>query len=177
LLFYDAANGTGAFYRVDSSGDIHPVREIRTWRESWHSIVAGNFSKSPHDDLLFYDKGAGTGEFYSLNTSAKMTLFSTHNNWRNSWQQVLRGQFLQNSAHDGLLFYEEGSGYTELYSTNGRGSISQIDVRLGNSWALPWQVILAGEFTPNIGLIGTSRLCSYDARDGVLRYFFLEPLP
>lgn len=175
LLFYDAASGTGEFYSVDNSGNIHLIRAINNWRTSWHSIVTGNFSNSQYDDLLFYDKGAGTGEFYKVNGNGGITLFSKHDNWRNTWQQVVSGQFLQNATYDGLLFYEEGSGYTELFSTDGHGSISQIDVNLGNQWSLPWQVILAGNFTPNFGIISNSSLCSYDSRDGAIRYLYFEP--
>jgi len=72
------------------------------------------------------------------------------------------------------LFYQEASGHTEFYSTDGHGHLSQIDIDPGDQWRLPWQAIFAGEFTPNIGLFNTERLCSYDPRDGVLRYFFLE---
>jgi len=176
LLFYSASTGTGEFYRVDHLGDIFLAKRYTNWRGSWHTILAGNFSSSQFDDLLFYDRGAGFGEFYRLDDNAGMTQFSAHDNWRATWQHIVSGQFLQNSPADGLLFYEEGTRHTEIYSTNGQGSISQIDVTLGNEWSLPWNTILAGEFTPNIGLIGTSRLCSYDAVDGTLRYFFLEPL-
>jgi hypothetical protein len=175
LLFYDAANGTGEFYTVGAQGFINRVKSFTNWRTSWHSIITGNFSSSQFDDLLFYDKGAGVGEFYKLDSNNGMTRLTTHTNWRRTWQQVVSGQFLQNAAFDGLLFYEEGSGYTEFYSTDGQGQISQIDITLDNQWSLPWQVILAGEFTPNIGLIGTSRLCSYDSKDGTIRYFFIDP--
>jgi hypothetical protein len=175
LLFYDAAHGKGEFYVVDHLGDIFLLKSFTNWRTSWNSIITGNFSSSQNDDLLFYDKGAGVGEFYRLDNQAGMTQFSHHDNWRHTWQHVVSGQFLQNATFDGLLFYEEGSGHTEFYATDGHGSISQIDVILGNQWSLPWQAILAGEFTPNIGLIGTSRLCNYDSRDGTIRYFYFEP--
>ncbi len=175
LLFYDAANGTGEFYSVDNAGGIHLIRSVSGWLSSWHAIIAGNFSSSPNDDLLFYDKSRGVGVFYKLDGDTKMTLFSEHDNWRTTWQHVVPGQFLQNAPFDGLLFYEENSGSTEFYATNGHGSISQIDVNPRNQWRLPWQAIFAGEFTPNIGLTGTSRLCGYDSRDGAIRSFFLEP--
>ncbi|MGB9180125.1 MAG: hypothetical protein WCB68_12835 [Pyrinomonadaceae bacterium] len=174
LLFYDATDGTGAFYSVDSSGNMHLIRTYHGWLTSWHSIITGNFSSSQNDDLLFYDKSRGIGVFYKIDGDAKTTLFSEHDNWRKTWQHIVSGQFLQNATYDGLLFYEENSGHTEFYSTDGHGSISQIDVNVGSQWSLPWQVILAGEFTPNIGLIGTSRLCSYDSRDGAIRYFYFE---
>jgi len=175
LLFYDASNGTGEFYVVDHLGDIHFIKSYTNWRGSWYSILAGNFSNSQYDDLLFYDRGGGVGEFYKFDSQTGMTQFSHHDNWRTTWQHIVPGQFSQNATFDGLLFYEEGSGFTEVYATNGSGSISQIDISLGNQWSLPWQNILAGEFTPNIGLIGTSRLVGYDARDGTIRYFYLAP--
>jgi hypothetical protein len=175
LLFYDAAAGTGEFYAVDNTGNIRLIRTINNWRQSWQSIITGNFSNSPNDDLLFYDRAGSVGEFYRIEGNANMTLFSHHDNWRNTWQQVASGQFLQNSTFDGVLFYEAGTGFTEAYATDGRGSISQIDVNFGNQWSLPWQVILPGEFTPNIGLTGTSRFCNYDSRDGTIRHLFLKP--
>jgi hypothetical protein len=175
LLFYDPAAGLGAFYRVDALGAIHLVREATGWRESWHSIVKGNFSNSPNDDLLFYDKSAGAAEFYRLDATAGMTQFHQDLGWRKTWQKIVPGQFLQKSTFDGLLFYEEGTGFTKFYATDGHANISKIDVNLGNPWALPWKEILAGEFTPNLGIIGTSRLCCYDAKDGTLRYFYFEP--
>jgi hypothetical protein len=176
LLFYDAADGIGEFYSVDNSGNLHLERRNTGWVSSWHSIITGNFSNSEFDDLLFYDKSRGVGVFYKVNGTAGRTLLSEHTDWRTTWQHVVSGQFLQNAPFGSLLFYEEGSGHTEFYSTDGHGGISQIDVNLGFEWSLPWQVILAGEFTPDIGLIGTSRFCNYDSKDGRLRYFFLEPL-
>ena len=174
LLFYDATKGVGEFYSVDGSGNLRLVKSFTGWRDSWHSIITGNFSSSRNDDLVFYDRVAGVGEFYRLSDDVRMTQFSLHDTWRGTWQHIVSGQFLQNAAFDGLLFYEEGSGFTEFYSTNGRGNISRIDIDPGSQWPLPWQTILAGEFTPNIGLLGTSRICSYDARDGAIRYFFIE---
>lgn len=175
LLFYDATNGLGEFYSVDTRGNFKgPIQAFTGWRSSWHSILTGNFSSGPNDGLLFYDQGAGVGEFHKVNNNAVPQLINLHTNWRKSWQHIVAGQFLQNASFDGLLFYEEGSGHTEFHSTDGHGGISQIDINPGNPWRLPWQAIHAGEFTPNIGLIGTSRLCGYDARDGVIRNLFLE---
>src|SRR5262249_25254142 len=127
------------------------------------------FSDSPYDDLLFYDKSAGVGEFYRFDANTGMTQFSVHNNWRRSWQQIVPGQFLQNAAFDGLLFYEEGTVVTEFDSTDGHGNHSRIDITPGHEWRLLWSTFLAGEFTPNLVLSGTSRLCSYDASDGPIR--------
>jgi hypothetical protein len=174
LLFYDATNGTGEFYSVDNVGHMRLIRTDTTWRKSWHSIIPGNFSSNRIDDLLFYDKGAGVGEFYKLDGNSGMTLFSKHENWRKTWQHVVSGQFLQNANFDGLLFFEEGSGTTEFYSTDGLGDLTRIDVDPGSQWRLPWQTILAGNFVPNLGLIGNSSLCTYHP-DGTIRYFFFQP--
>lgn len=174
LLFYDATDGTGEFYSVDQSGNIHLEQRNTGWSKRWTSFIPGNFSDSKYDDLLFYAKTLGIGSFYRFDGDLGRKLLIKHTNWRKTWQHIVPGQFLQNAPFDGLLFYQEGSGHTEFYSTNGEGSISQIDIKLGNQWSLPWQAILVGEFTPNIGLVGTERLCAYDSSDGTLRYFFLE---
>jgi hypothetical protein len=178
LLFYDARNGVGEFHTLDDAGELRLVRSFTGFRTSWHTILAGNFGSSSNDDLLFYDRGAGIGEFYKVADDARITLFSQHTNWRHSWDQIVAGQFQPNSAFDGLLFYEGVSTFhTEFYSTNGSGGISQIDVRFQSNWRLPWQAINTGEFTPNIGIVGTSRMCNYDSRDGAIRYFFIKPAP
>lgn len=176
ILMYHASLGKGQFWAVDNQlGQMRVVKEFDGWRGSWHSIVAGNFSNSAYDDLLFYDKAAGVGEFYRLDGQTRMAQIRLHDNWRRTWQHVVPGQYLQNAAFDGLLFYEEGSAFTEFYATNGSGGISKIDIDPGGQWRLPWHTILPGEFTPNIGLVGTSRLCAFDQRDKSIRYFFLQP--
>jgi hypothetical protein len=175
LLFYDATGGILEFYSGDSSGNTHLELRNTGIHKGWHSITPGNFSDSQFDDLLFYDKAAGVGAFYKMDGNAVRTLLRQHTNFSKTWQHIVPGQFLQNAPFDGLLFYSEGNGHTEFYSSNGQGGISRIDIDPGNQWrSLPWQAILVGEFTPNIGLVGTERLCAYDSRDGALRYFFVE---
>ena len=175
LLFYDAANGVGEFYAVNKLGAFRgPIKSFAGWRNNWHSIMTGNFSGSPHDDLLFYDKEAGFGEFHIVRSNSALERLASHDNWRKSWQHVVSGQFLQDAAFDGLFFYEEGSFHAEFYSTDGHGGISRIDVDPGNQFRLPWQAILSGQFVPNLGIISNSSFCNYHA-DGVLRYFFFEP--
>lgn len=174
LLFYDATDGTGEFYSVDQSGDIHLKQRNTNWSTRWTSIIPGNFSDSKYDDLLFYSKTVGSASFYRLDGDLGRRLLFKHTDFRKTWQHIVPGQFVQNAPFDGLLFYEEGSGHTEFRSTNGEGGLSNIDINPGNQWRLPWQAILVGEFTPNIGLVGTERLCAYDSSDGTLRYFFLE---
>ncbi len=173
LMFYDAAGSTGEFYSVDNAGNMALVRSVNNWRSSWYAIVKGRFSGSKNDDLLFYDRSAGVGQFYKIDDQAGMQMFSEHDNWRTTWRQIVPGSYTVGSP--GLLFQEDNTGYTELYSVDVHGSISQIDVNLGDQWlALPWQNILAGLFTPNIGL-ATDSFCNYDAKDGALRDFYFWP--
>ncbi len=173
MLLYDRFNGHGEFLSVTDSGEVHAVSSSDGWRMSWNSIVTGNFSNSPYDDLLFYDKAAGTGEFYRVDGNGGMPIFSKHDNWRTTWAQIVPGKFWENQSYDGLLFYEENGAYTEVFLTNGHGSLSQIQTHFGNLWALPWQAILAGNFIGNMA--GGTDLVGYDARDGVLRYFHVQP--
>ncbi len=170
LLFYDAASGAGEFYFVDNSANLHLVRS-HGWSTGWTLIIAGLFSSTAQHDLLFYNKAAGSGEFYKVNDNGDISQYSEHDNWRNTWRHIVPGRFSLNPVADGLLFYEEGTGHTEIYSTNGKGEISNVDAVLGNEWSLPWQTILSGLFTPNIGLTESS-LCAYDVTDGVLRYLY-----
>jgi hypothetical protein len=172
------AGGTGTFYAVNESGDVKSVSTIvGLLSNRWHSIIKGNFSDGENDDLLFYNKQEGFGEFYQVDDKAGMKPFARHTDWRRTWQHVVSGQFLQNSKFDGLMFYgEQDTFHTEFYSTDGHGRISRIDIDPTNQWRLPWQAILPGEFTPNIGLVGTSRFCNYDSKDGALRYLFIEPV-
>jgi hypothetical protein len=185
LLFYAAASRTGKFYTVSFSADYSPekldiktkmrlIRSYTNWDNSWHLIISGNFSSSPIDDLLFYSKTAGVGKFYKLDGNGGMTLLKKYEGWRKTWQHIVSGQFLQNSNFDGLLFFEEGSVTTKFYATNGLGDMARIDVDPGTQWRLPWQAILAGNFVPNLGVIGNSSLFTYHS-DGAIRYFFFQP--
>jgi hypothetical protein len=179
LLLYDRANGTGDFYNVDNHADLHVQQSHTGWRTSWDRILGGAFSASNHTDLLFYDRAAGSAEFYRVGDGGRMALFSEHDNWRTTWQHVVVGQFLRDSPADGLLFYEQGSGYTELYSTDGRGSISQIDMSFGQEWAAaPWDLIRASRSpdTPALGLPYTSNLCAYSGPRGLLGFFYITGL-
>lgn len=175
LLFYDAAAGTGEFYAVDANASLHLLRTDTGWRSSWYSIQAGNFSSSKYDDLLFYDKAGSTGEFYATDGHGGISLLKSYTDWRNTWHGVRAGAFALGSAYEGLLFYEDNTGYTEFYGTDGHGGISRLDVSLGALWASQaahWQKVLAGNF---IGSTGLSDLVGYDATDGAVSYFQLAP--
>lgn len=173
LLFYDAAAGTGEFYFVDDSGTHRLIRTDPGWRSSWHTILAANFSDSKFDDLLFYDKGAGVGEFYRTDGHGGLNMFSSHTDWRTSWRQVRAGAFEFGGRFSGLLFHEDGGGPTEIYSTNGKGSLVQLNVSLGSVWlarAANFQAILPATFIGNT-FGGLDDICAYDPSAGVISYF------
>jgi hypothetical protein len=172
LLFYDAAAGFGEFYSLNADGEMSRVSSHEGWRTDWHTILPGNFSDSPRDDLLFYERSTGTGEFYRLDDHAAMTKVKEHVGWRRSWQSIVAGAFSPSSRFDGLLFHEEGTGFTQVYSSDGHGNLSRIDVAFPNQWRLPWQHIFAGAFTHNLGITSIPNLCAYEPASGVLGYFF-----
>lgn len=158
---------------VNGSGEVEIVQSLTGWRTSWSSIITGNFSSSQNDDLLLYDNRAGIGEFSTVSNDASITPLRVHSNWRNTWQHIVSGRFVPNASFESLLLYEERSGLTEFYSTDGQGSISRIDVNLGKQWSSPWQFILSGQFVPGRGSAGTSSLCAYRS-DGTVSYFFVS---
>ncbi|MGH9581965.1 MAG: hypothetical protein ACRD4O_03390 [Bryobacteraceae bacterium] len=164
LLFYDAEAGIGDFWSVDNNASVHRVRTNTGWRNSWYSIIRGKFSDNKFDDLLFYDKSAGTGEFWHPDGSGGVELFSSQTDWRASWHGVKAGAFALGSKYDGLLFYEDGTGYTEFYATDGKGGISRLSVDLGALWpskAAHWRNVFAGNFI-GTALGGLSDLVAYD---------------
>jgi hypothetical protein len=177
LLFYDAAANTGEFYAVDNNAGLRRLRTITTFRSSWNAIIRGKFSDNKFDDLLFYDRAAGTGEFWHTDGKGGISLFSSHTNWRTTWRGVRAGAFELGAKYSGLLFFEDGTGYTEFYGTNGKGSISQLNVNLGTLWpskAARWQTVLTGNF---IGATAgdTSDLLGYDASGQSVSYFQFVP--
>jgi hypothetical protein len=175
VFFYRADRGKCSFYRVNNAGGIGSasLRELNFLRDLGQIVITGNFSSSPNDDLLFYNRSLGVGEFYKVHDIIEVHPFARHTIWRRSWKHIVSGQFLQNAPFDGLLFFEDGTSFTEFYSTNGQGAITHIDIDPGNQWHLPWQAILAGQYAPNLGIIGNSSLCAYHP-DGAIRYFFID---
>lgn len=177
LLFYDATGHTGQFYFIDSSGNMQVKHTDSTWRSSWYSIIKTRFSNSGgFDDLVFYDRNAGFGAFYRFDSSGRMIVVSQHSNWRTSWKYIVSGDFAQFGSAFGLLFYEDGTGATEIYSMDTGGNISLIPVSFPNQWSLPWQSILGGEFVPWIGTSGWGKLINYDPLDGVMVSSYLFPV-
>lgn len=178
LLFYDAAAGEGEFYSVGEDGSITLIKTLSGWRGSWHTILKGNFSDGDFDDLLFYDKSVGHGEFYRNNGKGGIEQLSLYTNWRTSWDQVRAGAFELNGRYSGLIFHEEGSGYSEIYKTDGHGKVAQLDVDFGAAWLARranFQTVLADTFIGNgVGLLDD--ICAYDPSTGAISMFRYVPV-
>jgi hypothetical protein len=78
--------------------------------------------------------------------------------WRNSWTHIVGGKF--SAAHDDcVLFYEGGTGFAEIYQTDGQGNISLLrqysDLGRIGSRSHRWTHIVAGRFSdsPNNSLL------------------------
>jgi len=145
IMFYDAANHTGEFYRSDGTGTLVQVGSSLTdWRSSWTQIVKGHFSTSSFDDLLFYDRSAGQGEFYNTGNGDVSLIGVTNTDWRNDWAIIVPGKF-SNGPFTDLLFYEPSTGTGEFRRTDGHGHDSLIGTN--TSWRKDWSIIVPGKFS------------------------------
>jgi hypothetical protein len=63
--------------------------------------------------------------------------------WRGTWTRIVAGKF-SDHPFDGLMFYEQSSGYAEFYATDGWGNISYLGSYDG--WSHRWTHIVAGRF-------------------------------
>ena len=172
LLFYDASSGTGEFYHVDSNGEMALISSDDGWRNSWQTIITGKFSDNPHDDLLFYDKAAGVIEFYQTNGNGGMNPLGHQDGLRQTWHVIASGFLVPGSTTAGLLFYEDTTGYTEFYTTDGNGGMSLVNSNPGSQWSNSWQAIFVGNCAPDF--YGTDRLCAIDATQSEIVYFYPE---
>ncbi len=173
LLFYEAATGTGEFYRVKDVVEngmitikLSRLRTHSNWRTSWTHVIPGQFGGDGLTDLLFYDASSGTGEFYAVDSQGRIRQLAVHTNWRTSWRHIIPGNFGGNSRTD-LLFYDPAAGTGEFYATdNGR-----IELLHGHSgWRSSWNAILPGDFAAN----GRTSLLFYDAAAGVGEFYATE---
>lgn len=169
LLFYDAVAGVGELYDVEH-GRINLIASYTGWRSSWHTIIPVGRGDG-FDDLLFYDKGAGTGQFNRIDIEGQISELQTYTSWRQSWRQIRAGDFGFGGG-GGLLFHEEGSGFTEIYGTDGSGGMHRLDYLFDAEWqarAANFDTILPGNFVGERG--HPSDLCGYDPSTGVISYF------
>jgi hypothetical protein len=123
ILFYDRAAGQGEFHSV-SGGAPAFFKGEPGWRSSWDIIVPLELGLG-HTALLFYDRGGGTGEIYLSDDLEPIKLLASHTDWRTTWTQIVPLR-LQAGDNTFLLFYESGTGDTELYSVDRAGGIGHV---------------------------------------------------
>jgi hypothetical protein len=78
LLLYDRAAGVGAFYAVNSHGEMTLLRQYDDWRTSWDLAVAGGWAGPGNSGLLLYDRTAGVGAFYRIDSHGEMHLLQQY---------------------------------------------------------------------------------------------------
>ena len=150
-------------YSTDGSGGIARLRGHSNWRDSWHSIVPGDFGGDGHTDLLFYDRSAGIGEFYTTDGSGGITLLRSQPNWRTTWDIIVPGDF-GGSGRTDLLFYDRETGTGQFYATDG-GAIHEL--RTYTNWRTSWDSIIPGDF----GGDGHTDLLFYNRSAGVGEFY------
>jgi hypothetical protein len=93
-------------------------------------------------------------------------LLASDASWRSSWTHIIPGRFTS-SPYTGLLFYEQSTGYAEIYETDGSGHIVapalQMIDSLGSYSA--WTHIVPGFF----GESGLTGVVLYDQASGFAR--------
>ena len=70
--------------RPGPNRSIIRLRGYGNWRDSWYTIVPGDFGGNGRTDLLFYDRNAGQGEFYTSDDAGGITLLKAQPGWRNT---------------------------------------------------------------------------------------------
>lgn len=95
-------------------------------------------------------------------------LLASDGSWRTTWSAIVAGRFSA-SPYSGLLFVEQGTGYAELYETDGSGRITAPFLGafdpLGGSTT--WTHIVPGLFGPS----GFTGLLLYDKSAGAGRFY------
>jgi hypothetical protein len=93
-----------------------------------------------------------------------------HTDWRMTWTHIVGGKF-SSSHDDGVLFYESGTGFAEIYDTDGHGNISLLrqhpDLGRIGSRSRRWTQIVAGRFSDSVN----NSLLLVDRRSGFAAMF------
>jgi hypothetical protein len=93
-----------------------------------------------------------------------MQLLNSYTNWRRSWFSILSGKFTNGNPFADLLFYDQGAGQGEFYTTY-FGNITLLKTH--TDWRTTWNLIIAGIFSssPTMGLL------FYDRDAGVGEFY------
>ncbi|HYJ08976.1 MAG TPA: serine protease [Polyangiaceae bacterium] len=160
LLFYDARDGFGAFYRTDGVGGLSEIRHDSSWGHNWDQIVSGNLIPSTSErELVFFSRSLGLFRVYRTNTNGTIAKVGD-NNSTIAPTVLLAGDFEPDPAGRQELFAYVGptrTGYVLSFSTAGVMSVVR-------SQTLPayYSQITAGDFMASPG----TELLAYEPSTG-----------
>jgi hypothetical protein len=88
--------------------------------------------------------------------------------WRKTWTHIIPGRF-SSSPYTGLLFFEQSTGYAEIYDTDGQGRIVAPPLQIYNPLGgrAQWTHVIPGLF----GSSGLTGILLYDQPTGFARFF------
>jgi hypothetical protein len=88
--------------------------------------------------------------------------------WRTTWTHIIPGRF-SSSPYTGLLFFEQSTGYAEVYDTDGQGRIVAPPLQIYNPLGgrTQWTQLIPGLF----GSSGLTGILLYDQPSGFARFF------
>jgi hypothetical protein len=162
LLFYDAAAGTGEFYRTDKHGNLIFLNRHTDWLTTWSKIVVGDFSRSGSSDLLFYEVTAGVLECWTVDAYGNVAFLNstpTSHTW-----SIISPLNVTGGPFSDLLLYDAAQGIGELVTSDGEGGLRH--VRSFTGWRTNWSVILSPSF---------GQLLFYSAESGVAQFYEIDP--
>jgi hypothetical protein len=137
LLFYNSSSGLAQFYSTDGQGGISQLSSS-TYSKGWTHIISGIFVAGyTNTSLLFYNSNSGLAQFYSTDGKGGINQLSS-STYAKGWSQIVNFPGLPSTMPDTgnpdrLLFYNSGSGLTQVYNTDNKGGISQLSSSNVNS--------------------------------------------
>src|SRR5260370_5198792 len=159
LLFYEQSTGHAEFYGTNGQGGMTLLNQYDDWRTSWAIIVPGYFRQStflpenrqpanvgflPNTGFLLYDRQSGFGAIYDTNGHGVIEKLAEYSGWRTTLTHIISGGFTD-SEFSRLAFFDQASGYAELYATDGAGGMGSGPIPIYN-WLQNSTHIVPGEF-------------------------------
>lgn len=145
LLFYNASTGASAFRAVTAAGALQPIGTDATWRQTWTSIVTGNFGgQTGRSDIMLYDSSVGEGWFYAIGDNATLEELGHSGGWRTTWKQIISGNFGGGTGLSDLLFYDASAGEGWFFPVLPGGTLGT--AKMDPDWRTTWTAIVPGRF-------------------------------
>lgn len=147
LLFYDWRTGEGKFYETDGSGSLDLLATATGWRDSWRTIISGDFTDDSGSELLFYDASAGEMKIYEVTSSATLGDAYSNSGFGDDVALVIAGDF-HSDAGDEVLVYNPIAGTGKFYSVSNAGQMTLVATHtFRSSWS---QIVRANSDGSNL---------------------------